>query len=64
MGFRIRPLAAAMAVAFSSSALMHGAIAQSDPMLDDIVVSAQKPKALPESTAVNQHAVINARRQQ
>ncbi len=61
MGFRIRPLAATMAVAFSSSALMHGAIAQSDPMLDDIVVSAQKPKALPESTAVNPNTLSSMR---
>ena len=61
MGFRIRPLAATMAVAFSSSALMHGAIAQSDPMLDDIVVSAQKPKALPESTALAPNTLSSMR---
>ncbi|MFZ1246107.1 MAG: TonB-dependent receptor [Azonexus sp.] len=52
MGYRIRPLAAAMAVAFSSSACWQSAIAQSGQVLDDVVVTAKKPEALPESTAL------------
>ena len=46
MGYRIRPLTAAMAVAFSSAALWHGTAAAetkaATPALDDVVVSASR----------------------
>lgn len=44
MGYRIRPLAAAMAVAFSSSTCWHTANAQTSQVLNEVVVTANKPE--------------------
>ncbi len=42
MGYRIRPLTAAMAVAFSSTAIWQTAIAETTPVLTEVVVSANQ----------------------
>ena len=52
MGYRIRPLAAAMAVAFSSTAIWHSAAAQTTPVLNEIVVSASRPQPLPDASVL------------
>ncbi len=52
MGYRIHPLAAAMAVAFSSTAIWQTAIAETAPVLNDIVVSATRPQPLPDASTV------------
>jgi iron complex outermembrane receptor protein len=52
MGYRIRPLAAAMAVVFSSSAFWPEAYAETQ-VLDDVVVSASKLRPLHESTVID-----------
>ncbi len=46
MGYRIRPLTAAMAVAFSSTAIWQTAIAETAPVLTEVVVSASKSQPL------------------
>lgn len=55
MGYRTRPLAAAIAVAFSSSAAWQTAIAQgaTTQVMDDVVVSASKIRPAPESAEVD-----------
>jgi len=53
MGYRIRPLVAAMAVAFSSTAIWHSAAAQTTPVLGDVVVSAFRPQPLPDASTVS-----------
>ena len=52
MGYRIRPLAAAMAVTFSSTAIWHSAAAQTTPVLGETVVSASRPQPLPDASIV------------
>jgi iron complex outermembrane recepter protein len=46
MGYRISPLTAAMAVAFSSTAIWQTAIAETAPVLTEVVVSASKSQPL------------------
>ncbi|HEX5675371.1 MAG TPA: TonB-dependent receptor plug domain-containing protein, partial [Azonexus sp.] len=46
MGYRIRPLTAAMAVAFSSTAIWQTATAETAPILTEVVVSASKSQPL------------------
>ena len=53
MGYRIHPLVAAMTVAFSSSAIWQPASAQSPRVMDDVVVSATRPQALPSAGEIN-----------
>ena len=57
MGYRIRPLTAAMAVAFSTSAIWQSAAAQerqiTTPMLNDVVVSDSKIRPIPTANVVN-----------
>ena len=50
MGYRIHPLAAALAVAFSSGAWWQGACAQTTQTLGDVVVSASKLQSTPDAT--------------
>ncbi len=52
MGYRVHPLAAAIAVAFSSTAIWQSATAQTTPVLGDMVVSASRPQPLPEASIV------------
>jgi iron complex outermembrane recepter protein len=52
MGYRIHPLAAAMAVAFSSTAIWQSAAAQTTPVLGETVVSASRPQPLPDASVV------------
>ncbi len=52
MGYRIRPLVAAMAVAFSSTAVWKTATAQTTPVLNDFVVSATRPQPLPDASTL------------
>ncbi|MGB5208526.1 MAG: TonB-dependent receptor [Azonexus sp.] len=52
MGYRIRSLAAAMAVTFSSTAIWHSAAAQTTPVLGETVVSASRPQPLPDASVV------------
>lgn len=56
----IRPLAAAMAVAFSST-VWQAAAAQTTTVLDDVVVSASKTRDLPDASAVNRDQVAPLR---
>jgi len=51
MGYRIGPLAAAMAVAFPA-AVWQTAGAQTTPVLSDVVVTADRPQPLPEASTV------------
>jgi len=60
MGYRIHPLVAAMAVAFSSTAIGQTA-AQSAPVLSDVVVSATRPQSLPDSSTVGSSQVAPLR---
>ena len=53
MGYPIRPLAAAMAAALSSTAVWQTAIAQGAPVLGDVVVTADRPQPLPDASAVD-----------
>ena len=53
MGYQIRPLAAAMAAALSSTAVWQTAIAQGAPVLGDVVVTADRPQPLPDASAVD-----------
>lgn len=52
MGFRIHPLAAALAVAFSSTLGAQYAAAQTVQVMDDVVVKAAKPKETPDASAL------------
>lgn len=52
MGYRIHPLAAALAVAFSSGALWQSAGAQTAQTLSNVVVSAGKLQSTPDSTTL------------
>ena len=61
MGYRIRPLVAAMAVAFSSTAIWHSAAAQTTPVLGDVVVSASRPQPLPDASTVSNSQVAPLR---
>ncbi len=61
MGYRIRPLVAAMAVAFSSTAVGQTATAQTTPVLDDVVVSASRPQPLPDASTVSNSQVAPLR---
>ena len=64
MGYRIHPLAAAIAVAFSSSVAWQNAAAQENkaPVLGDVVVSASKVQPVdPESTTLNDRALAPLR---
>ena len=64
MGYRIHPLAAAIAVAFSSSTVWQNAAAQENkaPLLGDVVVSASKVQPVdPESTTLNDRALARLR---
>jgi iron complex outermembrane receptor protein len=61
MGYRIRPLVAAMAIAFSSSAAWQPANAQTTRVLDDIVVSASKYQALPDASAISSNQLLPMR---
>ncbi len=61
MGYRIRPLVAAMAVAFSSTAIWHSAAAQTTPVLGDVVVSASRPQSLPDASTVSNSQVAPLR---
>ena len=49
MGYRIHPLAAAIAVAFSSSAYWSAANAQTTQVLNEVVVTANKPQEAPDA---------------
>lgn len=51
MGYRIRPLAAAMAVAFSSSVIWQSASAETPQVMNDVVVSAGRMVPLPVDTS-------------
>ncbi|WP_428826286.1 TonB-dependent receptor plug domain-containing protein [Azonexus sp. IMCC34842] len=61
MGNRIRPLTAAMAVAFSTTAVWQSAAAQSATVLDDVVVSASKIRELPTADAINNRQIAPQR---
>ncbi len=64
MGYRVHPLAAAVALAFSSSAVCQGVAAQdnSPPLLGDVVVSAGKLRPLePDATTLNERALAPLR---
>ena len=61
MGYRIRPLATAMAVAFSSTAIWQSAAAQTASVLNDIVVSATRPQSLPDASTVGRSQVAPMR---
>ncbi len=52
MGYRIRPLAAAMAVAFSSTMIWQNAGAQTPQVMNDVVVTADRLTPLPVDTAL------------
>lgn len=52
MRYRIRPLVAAMAVAFSSTAVWQTATAQTTPVLSETVVSATRPQPIPDASTV------------
>ncbi len=52
MGYRIRPLAAAMAVAFSSSAFWQPANAENTQVLNEVVVTANKPQEAPDARSM------------
>ena len=47
MGYRIHPLASALAIAFSSSAIGQADPVGNVPVLDDVVVSASKLQPVP-----------------
>ena len=61
MGYRIHPLAAAVAVAFSSSAIAQAVPAGSAPVLDDVVVSAGKLQPVPVSSTVSPGSIEQMR---
>ena len=61
MGYRIRPLTAAMAVAFSTAAVWQSAAAQSTTVLDDVVVSAIKIQQLPDANTINRQQLAPLR---
>ena len=64
MGYRIHPLTAAIAVAFSAAAVVQPVIAQESkaPVLSDVVVSASKVQPVdPESTTLNDRALAPLR---
>lgn len=63
MGYRTRPLAAAIAVAFSSSALWQTAIAQekTERVLDNVTVSAGKIRPTPEADNIDNRQVAPLR---
>ena len=61
MGYRIRPLAAAMAVAFSSTVIWQTAVAETAPLLGDVVVSAARPQPLPDASTVGTSQVAPLR---
>jgi iron complex outermembrane recepter protein len=64
MGYQVRPLVTAIAVAFSSSAIWQSAAAQENKaqVLSDVVVSANKVQPVdPESTTLNSKALAPLR---
>lgn len=65
MGYRIRPLTAAMAVAFSTTAIWHSATADerqvTTPMLNDVVVSDSKIQPAPTANSVNTNSLAPMR---
>jgi iron complex outermembrane receptor protein len=61
MVYRIHPLAAAIAVAFSSSVIAEAVPAGSPPVLDDVVVSASKLQPLPVSSTVSPSSIEQMR---
>jgi iron complex outermembrane recepter protein len=52
MEYRIRPLTAAMAVVFSSTMIWQSAGAQTPPVMNDVVVTADRVTPLPVDTAL------------
>lgn len=61
MRFRLHPLAAGLAVAFSSSAAWQSANAQSADVLSDIVIRASRPTNVPESTTLDPNGMASLR---
>ena len=61
MGYRIRPLTAAIGIAFSSTAFVSGAIAQTSQPLDEIVVSANRDKTGGSTTQLDAGAIQSRR---
>lgn len=63
MGYRIRPLAAAMAVAFSASALWQSASAEENKpqVMGDVVVSSSKIQPAPAASAVTGNSLAPLR---
>lgn len=61
MGYRIRPLTAAIGIAFSSTAFVSGANAQTSQPLDEIVVSASRDQTAGSTTQVDATAIQSRR---
>ena len=61
MGYRIHPLAAAVAVAFSSAAIAQAVPAGGAPVLDEVVVSAGKLQPVPVSSTVSPGSIEQMR---
>jgi iron complex outermembrane receptor protein len=61
MGYRIRPLVTAMAVAFSSMAVWQNASAQTTTVLDDVVVRAAKEQPLPGANSLGERQIAPLR---
>ena len=61
MGYRIRPLTAAIGIAFSSTAFVSGAIAQTSQPLDEIVVSANRDQTGGSTTQLDAGAIQSRR---
>ena len=61
MGYRIRPLTAAIGIAFSSTAFISGASAQTSQPLDEIVVSASRDQTAGSTTQVDATAIQSRR---
>ena len=61
MGYRIHPLASAVAFAFSSSAIGQADLAVAVPVLDEVVVSASKLQPVPVSSTVSPSSIEQMR---
>jgi len=61
MGYRIRPLTAAIGIAFSSTAFVSAALAQNSQPLDEIVVSASRDQTAGSTTQVEAGAIQSRR---
>ena len=61
MGYRIHPLASALAIAFSSSAIGQADLAVAVPVLDEVVVSASKLQPVPVSSTVSPSSIEQMR---